>query len=91
MDAARDAGQSDVVMQVRGRCNCDGIHFKIEQFVDVSNRGAAERARNEFSLLEIWVGDADKFGARQAGKHPGMIATHDADADHADTQRRLRC
>ena len=72
------------------RRNSDGIDIEVEQLLDVGNGGAAERARNEIGLLEVGIGDPDELRARQPREHPGMIATHHADADHADTQRRLR-
>ena len=61
--------------------------FEVEQFVDVGDGGAAERARDEIGLLAVGIGDGDQFGPRQAGQHARMVAAHDADADHADTQR----
>ncbi len=51
---------------------------------------AAERAGDEIGLLAVGIGDADEFGARQAGEHAGVVAAHHADADHADTQGTLR-
>ena len=89
MDAARHAGQSDLVMQLGRRSNSDRIYFEIEQRVDAGDSGAAQRARDEFGLLDIRIRHANEFGARQAGQHARMIAAHDADADHADTQRTI--
>ena len=77
-------------MQMGRRRDGDGIDLEVEQFVDIGDGGAAERAGDEFGLLAVGIGDADQFGARQPGEHAGMIAAHDADADHADTQRMLR-
>ena len=56
----------DVAMQMRRRRDGDGIDLEIEQRADVGDGGAAERARDEFGLLAIGIGDADKFGARQS-------------------------
>ena len=89
VDAARDAGERDIAVQMGRRRNGDGVDFQVEQFADVGDGGAAEGAGDEIGLLAIGIGDADQFGARQSGKHPGMIAAHDADADHADTQRTI--
>ena len=78
------------------RCRCVGAAMvmastsEVEQFLDVGDGRAAERAGDEIGLLAIGIGDADQFGARQAGEHAGMIAAHDADADDADTQWTLR-
>ena len=90
VDAARDAGERDVVMQMGRRRDGDGIDLEVEQFIDIGDGGAAEGAGDEFSLLAVGIGDADEFGARQPRQHSGMIAAHHADANHADTQRRLR-
>ena len=90
VDAARDAGERDVVMQMGRRRDGDGIDLEIEQFIDVGDGGAAEGAGDEFGLLAVGIGDADEFGPRQPREHPGMIAAHHADADDADTQRRPR-
>ena len=86
MDAARDAGERDVVVQMGRRGDGNGIDLEIEQRPDIGDRLAAERAGDEFGLLAIGIGDGDEFGARQAGEHTGMVAAHDANAHHADAQ-----
>ena len=58
--------------------------------LDLADGLAAERAGDEIGLPAVGIGDADEFGARQPGEHARMIAAHDADADHADTQRTPR-
>ena len=80
----------DIAMQVGGRGDGDGVDVEIEQFADIGDGGAAQGARDEIGLLAVGIGDADQFGARQSGKHAGMVAAHDADADDAHTQRTLR-
>ena len=90
MDAARDAGERDVVMQMRGRRDGDGIDAELEQRLDVGDGGAAERARDEIGLPAVGIGHRDELGARQAGENARMVRAHDADADHADTQVTLR-
>ena len=74
-----------------GRCgNGDCVDVEIEQLLDISDGRTAKRARDEIGLLEIGIRDADKLRSRQTSEHPGMIAAHYANADHADTQQRLR-
>ena len=82
---------SAISLMQMGRCrDRDRVDSAIEQLIDVGDGAAAERAGDEFSLLAVGIGDADQLGPRQSGKHAGMIAAHDADADDADTQRTLR-
>ena len=90
VDAARDAGKRDIAMQMGRRGNGDGVDVAIEQVADIGDGRAAQRARDEFGLLAVGIGDADEFGAGQSGEDAGMIAAHDADADDADAQRTLR-
>ena len=65
MDAARDAGERDIVMQMGGRRDRDGVDLEFEQSLDVGYGGAAERTGDEFGLLDIGVGDTDEFSSRQ--------------------------
>jgi hypothetical protein len=90
VDAARDAGQGDVVMQMGGRRDGDGVDAEREQPFDIGDCAAAEHARDKIGLPAVGIGDGNELGARQPGKHARMVAAHDADADHADTQRALR-
>ena len=89
VDAARDAVQRDLVMQMRGRRDGHGVDAELEQRVDIVDRRAAEHAGDEIALLRIGIGDADKLHAGKPGKDAGVVGAHDADADDADPQRLL--
>ena len=69
-----------------GRRDGGSVDVEIEQRRDIGDGGAAERAGDKFGLPAVGIGDADQLGALQASEDTGMIAAHDADADHADTQ-----
>ena len=73
-------------MEVRRRRNGDGIDAAAQQTIGVGKRGAAERASNLSAAFAIRIGNADQLHPRHVRKNPGMIAAHDADANHADTQ-----
>ncbi len=90
METARDAFAGDVAMQMRRRRNADGIDAMGDEFADVVESSAAKFAGHEVAALAVGIGDADQSDPRQFGKHPGVIAAHDAHADNADTQRRAR-
>src|SRR4029077_6228337 len=77
-------------MQMSGRRNGDRVDIAVEQFFDIGNGDAAQGARHKFSLLTVWIGDANQFCARQAREHAGMIAAHNANADNPPPQRTLR-
>jgi hypothetical protein len=68
----------------------DGVNAEIEQFGDTRNGFAAERARDKVRLSAVGISDTDKLGPRKTGKDPGVIASHYADADYADTQQTPR-
>ena len=97
MDAARDAGERDFVMQMR-RC---GDRHRIDafgdQFVEVCEGAAARQFGCARSMRRQRIDDSDQGGIRQTGQHAGMVAAHDARADDADAKRtfgigfRTRC
>ena len=78
------------------RCRCVGAAMVMQstlsasKALDVGDGGTAQRAGDEFGLLAVGIGDADKLGAGNAGEHARMIGAHDADADDANAQRALR-
>src|SRR6185437_8727647 len=90
VDASRNAKERDVAMQMSGRRNGDRVDIAVQQFFDIADGDAAQGARHKFSLLAVWIGDANQFCARQSREHAGMIAAHNADADNPHTQRTLR-
>ena len=77
------------VMQMSRRRDGERVDPEVEQLLDIGHRATAQGARHEFRLLAIGIGNADELDTGKTGKHAGMIAAHDADADHADTQRTL--
>jgi hypothetical protein len=90
VDAPRDAGKRDVAVQMSRRCNGDRIDAHIEQLLNGSDRGAAQSARDEFSLFPIGIGDADEFDTGKTSENAGMIAPHHADTNNADAHNALR-
>ena len=90
VDAARDAFEREVVMQMRRRGDGDRVDAGAEQAVDVGERGAAERARDKIPLLAIGIGDANEIDAGHVRQHARMVAAHDANADDPDLQRSAR-
>ena len=57
--------------------------------VDVENVRQPS-VRHPLALLRVRIDDTDELHARQIGKHAGMVAAHDADADDADAQNPIR-
>ena len=90
MDVARDAGQRDLVMQMGRRRDGDGVDAFVEQFVELGERAAADQRGGARAVLRQRIDDADQRHARQTGQHAGMVAAHDAGADHADTKEMFR-
>src|SRR5262245_13586403 len=89
MHAALDAEQRELAMQVRGGRDGDGVDTGRKQQLDIAERRAAERCRNEFALLAVGVCHADELDARKIGEDAGVVAAHDADAHHADAQQAV--
>ena len=77
-------------MQMGGRRDRDGIDAGRDQRLDLGEAVAADGVRHQVALLGVGIGDADELHARQIGEHAGMVAAHDADADHADAQNPVR-
>ena len=90
MNAARDAGERDLVMEVRGRGDGDGVDPAVEQGIDLADGDAAERPGDEIRLLAIGIGHADEFYPWKLREHARMVAAHHADADYSHTQQRFR-
>jgi hypothetical protein len=86
VDAARDAGERDLMVHVGGRRDGDGIEAGVEQRREIRNLRATQRLRHRARLGAVGIGDADELDAGKLGQHAGMIAAHDADADHPDAQ-----
>ena len=90
VDAAGDAGERQLLMQVRWCGNRNGIDAVCEQALDRPKGRAAEQPRDEFALPTVGIRDADQLGPRQIGEHAGMVAAHHANAHHTYTQRTIR-
>ena len=80
MNAALDAAERQVPVQMGGRRDGDGINTFRKQRLNAAERRATERPRNEITLLAIGVGHAHELDARQIGEHARMVAAHDTDA-----------
>ena len=90
VNAMANAGQRQIAVQMGGRRNGDGIDAARDQSLHVGVTGAAERFRNQVALLAIRIGDPDQLDFSQIGKDARMVGAHDADPDHAQTQRTAR-
>ena len=86
MDVARDAGERDLVMKMGRRRDGHGIDAFGEQFVEICEGTAAGQLGGARAMLGQRIDDPDQRDVGQAGQHAGMIAAHDACADHADAQ-----
>ena len=73
VDAARDAGQRDLVVKMRRRGDGHRVDAALEQRVDVVERGAAKRARDEIPLFAVRIDDAHQFDAGHIREHPRMV------------------
>ena len=82
MHAPLDAGQRQFLMQMGGSRNGDRVDTAGEQRLDVAERPATQRPRNDVALLAIGVRNADKPDAGKIAEDPGMVAAHDANAYH---------
>src|SRR3984885_7396014 len=89
VNVAGDAGERDLVMEMRGGCDRHGIDALGEQVVEICKGAAADERGGARAMLGQGIDDADKGGVRQTRQHAGMIGTHDAGADHTDAKRRL--
>jgi hypothetical protein len=74
---------------MRGRRDRDGVDAVAHERFGIWEGGAPERAGYLLATLAIRIGDADQLHAGQFRQHAGMIATHDADAHHADAQNTV--
>jgi len=68
----------------------DGIDVFVEQFIDFRERAAAGKRGGPRAVFRQRIDDTDQRHARQTGQDPGMVAAHDAGADHADTKEMFR-
>ena len=85
-----DAVQRDVLMQVGRRRDRDGVDAVGDQPVDSGKGPAADGIRDPLPTFRIGIDDADQSCARQVGKYAGVVAAHNADADHADAENPVR-
>ena len=90
MHAALDAGERDVVVQVGRRRDHGRIDAEVEQRLGAVAHLAADDLAEQLAMRGARIGDADDLDARQVGEHPGMVAAHDPDADHAKPNRLAR-
>ena len=72
MDAARDAGQRDVVMQMGRRGDGHRIDAELEQRVDiVDTPGSRARGSRSSRCCAIRIGDADQLDVRTVRRARG--------------------
>ena len=79
--------ERDLVMQMRRRGNRHGIDAFSDQFIEACEGTAARKLGGARAMRRQRIDDPDQRGVGQPGQHPGVIAAHDAGADHADAQR----
>ena len=63
MDAARDAGQRDVVMQMCRRRDRDRVDAEVQQAFQVVDRRTAQHAGDEIALGAVGIGNSDELDA----------------------------
>src|SRR5215510_7797477 len=90
VDAALDAGERDVVVQMGGRRDGHGVDAQRQQRVEIVDGVGPQRTGDEAGLLPVRIGDSDKLNPRQAGENARVVAAHDPDADDTDPQRGFR-
>ena len=90
MNAARDAGERDLVMKVRRRSDGNRIDILRDQLVEACEGAAAGQVRRTGPMRRQGINDSDQRYVRQAGEHAGVIAAHYTRADHANAKRTLR-
>jgi hypothetical protein len=90
VNAARDAGERDLVMKMRGRGDGERIDALIDQFVEALEGAAARHFGRPGPVRRRGIDDADQRDIRQTRQHPGMVAAHHAGADHPHAKRPLR-
>ncbi len=87
MNVVRDAGQRDLVMQMRRCGDGDGVDAFRDQFVDAREGAAADQFGSPRPMFGQRIDDSDQYCIGQASQHAGMIAAHDAGADDPDAKR----
>ena len=89
VDLARDAGERDLVMKMGRRRDGHGIDALGEQCSRRFERAAADELGGARPMFRQRIDDTDQRDVRQARQHAGMVAAHDAGADHANAQFAL--
>jgi hypothetical protein len=90
MNAAGDAGQRDLMMQLGGGRDGDGIDAGVEQLIKVREHRAADHLDGTGAVLGQGIDDADEFDARQASHDATVVGAHHAGADDAHPQHAIR-
>ena len=90
MHPAFDAGERQFLMKMRGGRDRHGIDPSSKQRRNATERGTAERLRNEIALLAVRVRHADELDAGEIAEDAGMVTAHDAHADHTYAQWTVR-
>ena len=90
VDAAGDAFERQIVMQMGRRRDGDRIDPGAEQSVGIAECGAAERPGDEIALLAVGIGDPHQLDTGNVRQNARMVAAHDADANNPDLQRAAR-
>ena len=89
MNAARDAGERNLVMQMRRRGDGHGIDAGGEQTVEIGEHRTPDQVVGAFAMLIERIDDADERDIRQSCENAAVIGAHDTRADHADAQRAI--
>jgi hypothetical protein len=82
MNAARNAGECKLLVKMGWSGDGQGIDAGGEQRLDILEAIAAERAGDEVALLALGVGYAHELDPGKISENAGVVAAHDADADH---------
>ena len=88
MNAASDASQSNVMVQMRRSRDRDCVDAKPQQRVKVIDRRATNHPRDKITLFTVRIGDANELNSGESGQYAGMVRTHGTHTDDADSKRR---
>jgi hypothetical protein len=89
VDLPGDAGERDLVMQMRGRRDGDGIDAFGDELVERFKALAIDEFRRARPVRRRGIDDSHQVDAGKPCEHARMVASHHARADDADVQAGL--
>ncbi len=85
MNATRDAGERDLVVEMRRRGDDHGVDTFCDQFIEACEGAAAGQLGGTDAMLRQRINDPDHRGIRQPAQDTRMIGPHHTRADNADS------